>query len=108
AVPEADLREAERVGVRVVVPGDAEWPEGLDAFGAKCPLLLWVRGEHDLRELTTRAVAIVGARAATDYGSYVAAELAATMAERGWCVVSGGAYGIDGRAHRGALAAGGR
>jgi DNA processing protein len=52
-------------------------------------------------------VAVVGARACTAYGEHVAAELAAVVAERGWTVVSGAAYGIDAAAHRGALAVGG-
>lgn len=105
ADPHRDLERAEAAGIRVVVPGDPEWPGGLDGFGAKAPLLLWVKGEPDLAALTERSLAIVGARAATDYGEYVAAELAADLAARGWTVVSGGAYGIDARAHRGALAA---
>jgi DNA processing protein len=54
-----------------------------------------------------RSVAVVGARACTEYGAHMAATLAAGLAERGWVVVSGGAYGVDGAAHRGALAAGG-
>ncbi|MQA05513.1 MAG: DNA-protecting protein DprA [Streptosporangiales bacterium] len=107
ADPARDLEHATKAGVRVVVPGDPEWPPALDAFQVKRPLLLWVKGEADLRSLTDRAVAVVGARAATDYGAYVAAELASSLADRSWTVVSGGAYGIDGRAHRGALAASG-
>jgi DNA processing protein len=54
-----------------------------------------------------RSVAVVGARACTEYGAHAAASLASGLAERGWVVVSGGAYGIDGAAHRGALAVGG-
>ena len=54
-----------------------------------------------------RAVAIVGARASTTYGNWVAGELAAGLAERETSVVSGAAFGIDGAAHRGALAADG-
>lgn len=108
-LPEADahrdLECAEAAGIRVVVPGDPQWPDRLAGFGPKTPLLLWVKGEPDLTALTARSVAIVGARAATDYGEYVAAELAADLAVRGWTVVSGGAYGIDARAHRGSLAA---
>ncbi|MER6983068.1 DNA-processing protein DprA, partial [Streptomyces carpinensis] len=52
-------------------------------------------------------VALVGARACTEYGAHMAATLAAGLAERGWVVVSGGAYGVDGAAHRGALGSGG-
>ncbi len=50
-------------------------------------------------------MSIVGSRAATGYGAHVASEIAADLAEQGWAVVSGGAYGIDAAAHRGALAA---
>jgi DNA processing protein len=49
-------------------------------------------------------VAVVGARASTAYGEHVAGELGAGLGERGWTVVSGGAFGIDAAAHRGALA----
>jgi DNA processing protein len=69
------------------------------------PLALWVRGPLDLAPVGVRSVGIVGARAATAYGEEVAAELAYGLAERGFVVVSGGAYGIDASAHRAALAA---
>ena len=62
---------------------------------------LWHIG-RDLGELTPR-VAIVGARAATSYGLEVATTLAADLAERGVCIVSGMARGIDAAAHAGAL-----
>jgi DNA processing protein len=54
-----------------------------------------------------RSVAVVGARACTEYGAHMASTLAAGLAEHGWVVVSGGAYGVDGAAHRGALGASG-
>ncbi|WP_317445629.1 DNA-processing protein DprA [Streptomyces collinus] len=107
AHPERDLEEARRAGVRFVGPGDAEWPRQLDDLGDARPLGLWVRGRPGLRMWALRSVAVVGARACTEYGTHVAGTLAAELAERGWVVVSGGAYGIDGAAHRGALAAGG-
>ena len=59
----------------------------------------------ELRVAAVRSVAVVGARAATQYGLHVASDLATDLASRGWAVVSGGAYGIDSAAHRGALAA---
>lgn len=68
---------------------------------------LWLRGRPSLRIWALRSVAVVGARACTGYGAHMAATLAAGLTERGWVVVSGGAYGIDGAAHRGALGAGG-
>ncbi|MER6467789.1 DNA-processing protein DprA [Streptomyces collinus] len=107
ADPERDLAQAHRAGVRFVGPGDTEWPRQLDDLGDARPLGLWVRGRPGLRMWALRSVAVVGARACTEYGTHVAGTLAAELAERGWVVVSGGAYGIDGAAHRGALAAGG-
>ncbi|HEX6579027.1 MAG TPA: DNA-processing protein DprA [Jiangellaceae bacterium] len=118
AVDGADLlRRAAAAGARFQCPGDPEWPAGLatldlalDAGTAAAgppPIGLWVRGEPDLAEATGRSVAVVGSRAATEYGVRVAADLAADLAAAGWTVVSGAAYGIDAAAHRGALAAGG-
>jgi DNA processing protein len=107
--PERDLERGRRLGARFVVPGDEEWPTplgGLRALDGE-PYGLWLRGPLDLRLTSGRAVAIVGSRAASDYGLHVAGELGAQLVDRGWAVVSGGAYGIDGAAHRGALAAAG-
>jgi DNA processing protein len=121
----ADLQQAERCGGRLVVPEDDEWPalalhsltlavseepaephHPSDRTRALVPpVALWVRGSALLGELADRAVAIVGSRAATAYGEHVAGDLAHALTERGWTVVSGGAYGIDAAAHRGALAA---
>ena len=94
-------------GIRLICPGDPEWPEQLADLGDEQPYALWLRGTADLRFNCLRSVAIVGSRAATAYGSYVAAEFAASVAARGWAVVSGGAFGIDASAHRGALGADG-
>lgn len=98
-----DLAIARRLGARLLVPGDDEWPPGVDDLDAP-PLCLWVLGRAHLRDAAARSVAIVGARAATGYGVHVAKDLAAGMGERGFTVVSGAAYGIDGAAHEGALA----
>jgi DNA processing protein len=94
-------------GLRVIQPGDAEWPTQLDDLGDTRPLQLWVRGTADIRLSCVNSVSIVGSRAATGYGNHVAIEMAAHLAECGVAVVSGGAYGIDAAAHRGALAASG-
>lgn len=107
AEPRADLAVAREAGVRFVSPGEGEWPGQLDDLGDARPLGLWVRGRASLRMWALRSVAVVGARACTEYGAHMAATLAAGLAERGWVVVSGGAYGVDGAAHRGALGAGG-
>jgi len=68
------------------------------------PFGLWVRGPAHLRQVLEKSVAIVGARACSSYGAHVAGELAAGLSGHGYAVVSGGAYGIDAAAHRGALA----
>lgn len=107
AEPERDLAVARAAGVRFVWPGEPEWPAQLDDLGDARPTGLWVRGRPSLRMWALRSVAVVGARACTEYGAHMAATLAAGLAERGWVVVSGGAYGVDGAAHRGALGAGG-
>ena len=106
--PQRELRALDRLGGALLVPGDPRWPTAIDALGAAAPLALWVRGETDLTALARRSVALVGARACTEYGRHVAADLAAGLVDRGFTIVSGGAYGIDAAAHRGALAARGR
>jgi len=111
----AHLRAAEAIGARLLIPEDEDWPTAPFLSFAMCghahlatPLALWARGPARLVELTERSVAIVGARAATMYGKHVANSIGFGVAELGCTVVSGAAYGIDGAAHRGALAAGGR
>lgn len=93
------------LGGHLLVAGDPGWPVGLEDLGAARPFALWVRGALPAEIRSGRGVAIVGARAATAYGEHVAAELGHALAESGVGVVSGGAYGIDAAAHRGALAA---
>lgn len=105
--PVADLALIARRGGRFICPGDLDWPGQLDDLGDARPVGLWVRGPAGLRMWALRSVAVVGARACSDYGAHVAATLGTGLAERGWVVVSGAAHGVDGAAHRGALAAGG-
>lgn len=101
------LAQAARVGARVLIPGDPEWPPGVDELGVHAPLLLWIRGRADALNHGQPSIALVGARAATGYGEHVAMEASAGLVDRGFAVVSGGAYGIDGMAHRSALASDG-
>ena len=103
--PAEEVAGAFRAGIRLACPDDPEWPGQLADLGDAQPYALWLRGSADLRFSCLRSVAIVGSRAATAYGSYVASEFAASVAARGWAVVSGGAYGVDAAAHRGAIGA---
>ena len=112
-----DLELLKRRGGRLITPGDDEWP-GLafasfrgapvrDRPQGRAPLVLWAIGPLRLDDVAERAAAIVGTRACTAYGEHVAAELSAGLAEHDVAIVSGGAYGVDGAAHRAALAADG-
>ncbi len=102
----AMVEAAQRRGIRIVVPGDAEFPSQLLDL-PEPPLALWCQGPLDLRATALRSVAVVGARACTPYGQRATAALAGELAGQGWGVVSGGAFGIDAAAHRAALAVGG-
>ena len=97
-----DLRRSAEARYRVLVPSDDLWPERLTDLGDSAPMALWVRGDHT--RLVSPAFAIVGARAATGYGEHVTAELVDGLGRAGYTIISGAAYGIDGAAHRTALA----
>ena len=128
--PDADLVAAERAHCVLLVPESADWPHyafaSLHAAALRRraawrngdttsrpggesvpPLALWVRGAGPIDAYAVRSVAIVGARAASAYGEHVSAEFGYGLAGADVVVVSGGAFGIDAAAHRGALAAGG-
>lgn len=95
-------------GGYLITPHDDAWPTHLADLGARMPLALWCRGPRtDTLAPAPPPIAIVGARAASTYGLHMARELAAELAMCGHPIVSGGAFGIDGAAHRGALAADG-
>jgi len=100
----AQVSRSEEIGVRIVLPGEREWPGQLDDLGPNRPLALWCWGEANLRLHALDSVAMVGARACTRYGEMVAREWSAVLAGDRTSIISGGAYGIDGAAHRGALA----
>lgn len=98
-----DVDRALAVGLGVVTPGSAFWPPGFDDLGEHRPVALWTRGDPGL--LRTTALSVVGARAATGYGTHVTAEIVDGVCQAGVTIVSGAAYGIDAVAHRTALAA---
>lgn len=102
-----ELEVLARLGGHVLAPGQLGWPASLDDLGPAAPFLLWIRSAAalSLDFAPCRSVSLVGSRASTRYGETLAAEFALGLAEDGVAVVSGGAYGIDAAAHRGALAA---
>ncbi|KXP13878.1 DNA-processing protein DprA [Tsukamurella pseudospumae] len=120
----ADLEHVAHLGGRLVTPDDDEWPEyRFQPMAARIPpeaphhedevrelrpVALWVIGEGRIDELLERSVAMVGTRAPSSYGERVTDDFAGDLSAEGFTIVSGGAYGIDGAAHRAALAAEGR
>lgn len=107
AVP-AVLRTAQAARLRLVTPGDEDWPDAVDDLGVHAPLALWMRGAPGAVVAAHTGVAVIGARAATSYGEHVAGEFAAELTASGVSIVSGAAFGIDAAAHRATLAGGGR
>ena len=98
----------QRINADFITPEDLRWPTSLDDLPVdQRPVGLWVRGAADIRVASTQAVAIVGSRACTSYGERLALSMAGDLAHKGWTITSGGAFGIDAAAHRGALAVGG-
>ena len=95
----------EKLGIKVLIPGDKYWPAQLADLGERCPLSLWVRGAENILKLP--AVSVVGARACSHNGENIARDFAYELAED-FVIVSGGAFGIDAAAHQGALLAAGK
>lgn len=107
-VDQAASLMAKSARYRFIIPDDIDWPSSLNDLGDRTPYGLWVNGNTDLLcgDAADR-VTITGARAATGYGTFVAEEIASGVSEKVRTVVAGAAYGIEGSAHRAALAGGG-
>lgn len=116
AAAERDLATAEAAGAALLCPEDAEWPAAATVGfamaaargvrGAAPPLALYVRGSVP-PDLPGGGITVVGSRASSPYGERVAAEVALGVADTGFAVISGGAFGIDTAAHRAAVTSGG-
>lgn len=98
-----ELEAGERLGARLLLASDAEFPASLAALDPPPPLI-WALGDISL--FTRPSVAIVGARVASAAGQRFARGLAADLGREGLVVVSGLARGVDGAAHEGSLATG--
>lgn len=106
--------QVKKYHLRFIIPGDLEWPLQLEdlencqliqGFGGM-PIGLFLAGNGNLAEISAKSVAVVGARAASLYGTEIASDFGYDLSELGYGIISGGAYGIDAAAHRGAVAAG--
>ncbi|MET3923017.1 DNA-processing protein DprA [Arthrobacter sp. UYEF20] len=104
--PARDLATMQRLGGRLIIPSDGLWPRQLADLGLQEPICLWWRGVEQPLPPAAKAIALVGSRDSTAYGSAVTGDLAYSLAQRGFTIISGGAYGIDAHAHRAALAGG--
>lgn len=94
--------------MRRIIASDREWPSQLGMLEVPPSQLFIESSESDLSVLTAKSIAIVGSRNATPYGLRVASDFAAALAESGYTIISGGAFGVDAAAHRGALSVGGK
>ena len=96
------LSEIDKHQARLITPIDEDWPVQVNDLAAP-PIGLIIKG--NISALHQRSLAIVGTRNPTSYGARIAGDFAAGFADREWAIVSGGAYGIDSYAHKGALIA---
>lgn len=102
------LRELDRVdklGIRLLTLVDEHYPARLKAIYDPPPILY---RKGDLKTQDQQAVAIVGARRATEYGRWITEQITRGLVSRGFTIVSGMARGIDSYAHRAAVSAEGR
>jgi len=101
----AEIEAAAEHGLRIICQADPDYPEGLKRI-ADPPIVLYVKGE--LLPTDALAIAIVGTRRCTIYGSEQARRFGELLAQAGFTIVSGLARGIDAFAHHGAVDADGR
>jgi DNA processing protein len=98
------LFKINKVGGFVLTPADPDWPQQLEDLGQHAPFALWVRGSGSALRQLDQSISIVGSRGATSYGEFATDSMVSAVVPKGYSVVSGGAYGIDGIAHRSTLA----
>ncbi|MEY4311908.1 MAG: DNA-protecting protein DprA [Actinomycetota bacterium] len=105
---ESVIRKTKRAQAQIIFPGSQFWPKKLNELDFQTPLCLWVRGDLEVLINSNKQIAVVGARAASQYGEQVAGEIGSTLARSDAVTISGAAFGIDAAAHRGAIAGGGK
>lgn len=100
-----ELKSAKKYNLRIISSADKDYPENLKNI-TDPPIILYVKGS--LREENKFSIAVVGSRRASFYGLSCAEKFAGDLASCGFTIVSGLARGIDTRAHKGSLKAGGQ
>lgn len=98
------LFKINKVGGFVLTPAEPDWPQQLEDLGQHAPFALWVRGSGSALRQLGQSISIVGSRGATSYGEFATDSMVSALVPKGYSIVSGGAYGIDGIAHRSTLA----
>lgn len=87
-------------GINIILAGDIEYPRKLYNINDK-PLWLYCIG--DIKALKKKSVAIIGSRQCTDYGRHIARYISKGISNKGICIISGLATGIDTEAHLGCM-----
>ncbi len=100
-----ELKLAQKLGLKIVTPDDADYPENLKNIYDP-PIVLYVKGELIAEDKFS--LGIVGSRRASLYGLTCAEKFAYELSQKGFTIISGMARGVDTAAHKGALKAGGR
>jgi DNA processing protein len=97
--------QLDALGLRLLLAGDQGWPLAANPPDPPCA---WLFVSGPAPSGAAASVAVVGGRRASPLRRAAARSIGAGLARAGWCVVSGGAVGVDAAAHAGALDAGGR
>jgi DNA processing protein len=106
AAAESELERVKQLGGDILLLDDGNYPAFLREI-ADPPMVLYVKGNWQ-ECFDMPGIGVIGSRRCSTYGENAAEMLSRDLAERGICIVSGLARGIDAAAHKGALAAGGR
>jgi DNA processing protein len=103
--PGTELKLVTKAGLGIVTCFDEEYPKQLNDLPQPAPVI-YVRGNIDFE--FKKSLSIVGSRTTSPHGVTITGKLAFELGAAGFCIISGGARGIDSQAHRGALEGGGK
>ena len=96
------LEVLESLGGSALTPDSILWPKGLVDLGDSAPALLWLIGNRSVFN-NPKAISVVGSRIASSYGLEVTKDIVHCAVSKDYAVVSGGALGIDAKAHSSTL-----